>query len=482
MHLNLSKIKSIGICLLIILALYQTNLLWFENSSNHNFFYNFLKEPRLEDKELMEGFNRPYRIAASFSDNKQSLYYSKIEENELFNIGYESVKLVLSEGDFAGMSKKRYLEFSSLRAIIFEYSFLMPPEVFIATTGQKSNMHTAKMKEFDAIAIVPDTENSEKLKVYFVNKSEGTSIEYNLENINLCDRIKRALQSSEREMREDGFSYSYFEMEENRGIYVPEWVGNEHAYINLDINVDYYSKDRGILMADIGEKVDVFFENPSMKINDTLDNNVLAFSDVNTVVKYYSNDILEYTNYKKQSSNKETTLLQDYSSAVKFIEKDSLNLNEYYLHSYKENGEERGVRYFYFDFVCNNFPIVLKYSELFSEDISEESDAYKDIGDIREMAHGIEISVKNGVVTKYKKLCYRFSQSDKSPYSLTTRLTDMELHPEDIKDITLGYYINERYNWMDSEPKKVRLFYIIEPIDDGNVFVQSAGYDSTEDE
>jgi hypothetical protein len=86
---------------------------------------------------------------------------------------------------------------------------------------------------------------------------------------------------------------------------------------------------------------------------------------------------------------------------------------------------------------------------LFSSDRLLEEGEEKNV----EMEHGMEITVEDGTLVNYKKLCYNFEKADISE-SLTldiiSHMNDMDMSPDTIDDVTLGYYLNKKYDWIYS--------------------------------
>ena len=108
-------------------------------------------------------------------------------------------------------------------------------------------------------------------------------------------------------------------------------------------------------------------------------------------MKYHPENILEYTNYETQ--DKSSNLLSDYETAIDFIKRDECVTNSLILKKYVENANQND---FYFDYVINNMPIEI------------DNETAKDI----KLNNFIYVSVKNGMVSKYKKIAFNFKMTD----------------------------------------------------------------------
>lgn len=448
MYLNFSRIKSIFICLLVVLAVYLTNRLWFEDSLNHSFFYSFLNtgEDMVGEGEA-DSFGVPWRLVLNFSDadNKLNIDYSNIAQKDIYIEADKAVTEAVESGQYEGSFPVDYSLLLEGRSVIFEYAFYMPSDIFSSLKGQRTGQLSGRFEGFNSIIIAPDDYSSNIIKIYFIDLENNEAHQYLVKNVTLCDNIKNGIQLSRRNRTSDDIYYISSRMAMGKNFYFPEWLGEAYDYSPLKIKMNYYSED--VSRNEIEKNINLFFDNPSAKWYYMADDEVITYSDSNIAVKYYDTDILEYSNYKMDSRKKGSGLLQDYAEAISFLKRDTLlGDNEYYLAGYKEDDN---IRYFYFDFVFNNFPVFIDFPMLFSGDRLSEDEEQKNV----EMEHGIEITVEDGTLVNYKKLCYNFEKADISE-SLTldiiSHMNDMDMSPDTIDDVTLGYYLNKKYDWIYS--------------------------------
>jgi len=142
--------------------------------------------------------------------------------------------------------------------------------------------------------------------------------------------------------------------------------------------------------------------------------------------------VLEYANYRVIDRRMMmTTLSADYNSAMRFILRDETIENEFYLAKMDDTGSKR---VFYFNYAINDLPVLLS-SEI--------------IGQIR-LTYPIEIEVEYGIVTRYRKLVYRFvnfgtQTADLSYENVLRDVLAADEQPEDLPldDISFGYQIDK---------------------------------------
>ena len=210
-----------------------------------------------------------------------------------------------------------------------------------------------------------------------------------------------------------------------------------------NVSLGIYIIAKELLMSVIEENVNMFFENPSVKSSFVGDQNVYTYSDADTVVKYYQNDVLEYSNYRTSAG--ESGLLKNFSTALNFIKSDALVKNEYYLAGYTQQDNDYT---YYFDYVVNNFPMVLP-------DEYKRNDAENGAAALK---HAIEVTVRDGSVVNYKKIVYNFIMDD------ATKTAELDFErilseaaasgsQEKISDVLLGYKLERS--------QKAYLYWII---------------------
>jgi hypothetical protein len=449
MYLN--GVKNFVITFLIILAVYQTERLWFEDFSDHSLFYSLISDDDLKSasdtKYLMES------IMVSTGNGQFIKLSNGIYENSAKIIFDNAVSKILSKNNFKGESQINAKELLNGKCIIYSYGCLLENETLKGMFGTKKNVWS-KIDSFDRIIIIPDINIPDSMKVVIENSYENKGWLFEFEN---DDSITQAYNTAEQISGSNKDSVYYISVAQSgfdlfeRNEFVAGWQGNNTEYPSVKMT-NPLEKDSGVLLTTIEKYIDGFFENPAVKWNTTI-NDVYTYSDENTVVKYYTTGVLEYTSYKTKTSIMNHDFMQNYSVALDFLATDTNINNEYYLDSY-ETENNRIV--FHFNYKINNLPIIM------TDDFKQKTD----------MESMIEVTVENGKTVKYRKLVYTFDTDETENIIINTdflEAVDKTLSGADsqekISQTKLAYSIKDK-----NEPVGISWFTEA----DGTVFMQTA--------
>lgn len=382
--MNLNKSKNFIIAFFVFLAVYQTAELWFESFSNRNFFYTFLSK---NDTNIVQAnYNSSLKsIIISLGNNKFIQNYNDIYKSDYKKVFDQSIKECLENGSFTKKYDLDWKEILNNKFVMYKYDYIISANTAEHLYNVKSNL-LSKIGDFDNIVLIPNISVPETLKILFINSVEKNVYEFESkksENIlNTYDTINKF------KLKGDEIYYvssvqNGFELFENN-IFIPKWNGLSLGYNPIKTS-NPIEENGGVLLTTLEKNIDIFFSNPAAKWKTSI-NNVYTYSDENTVVKYYTTGVLEYSNYKASntSSIKKVSFNDNYLTSANFLENDININNEYYLKNYTIDNEKT---IFYFDYKINNFPIIL------SNELKEK------IG----MESIIEITVSNQKVLKYKR-------------------------------------------------------------------------------
>lgn len=387
--MSLNRVKNFIITFFVLLAIYQTAKLWFEDFSNHNFFYSF--------KSIQGGSVNDYEVSSLIENivvgkgsNKFFCDYNNSENKEYKNIFEQAIRKSLENGNYIGKEDINVQENLTGKIVIYNYSFFINSEDINYVFNIKSNISN-KIKRFNKIMIIPDISTNENLKIAFLDTEENLSYLVELRKNDIINSTIDAINNFKTE-NEDFYYISSIQNGFDifkTNIFIPRWIGNSIGYKPI-IMSNPLESDGGVLLNQLEKDINMFFDNPAAKWPSKI-NDVFTYSDENTVVKYYTNGVLEYSNYKSSNDNlKEIKFSKCYKTALSFLKKDTNIKNEYYLKDYKKEDDRIT---FYFEYKINNFPIIL------SDELKSQ------IG----MNSIIEISATNSKVLKYKKYVYEFS-------------------------------------------------------------------------
>jgi hypothetical protein len=217
----------------------------------------------------------------------------------------------------------------------------------------------------------------------------------------------------------------------NRNIFIAGFTEEGYRYPILNI-VNPYAETE-LLMGVIEQHINVFFDNPSAKRSFMGEHNVYTFADTTTVVRYFQNNVLEYSRYRIGIG--EVGLIGSFNVALNFIESDDHIVDEFFLAGFKQIDDEY---VFYFDYIIENLPLILP-EEYVGSDLPSGHTSIN---------HAIEVTVREGLVVNYRKIVYNFIPDI---ISHRTRLDFESVLPrvlaplndsgEEITAIILGYKI-----------------------------------------
>lgn len=396
--MSLNKTKNLIITFFVFMAIYQTAKLWFEDFSSRSFFYyaDSAGEFNSVSDEIKYSLEK---IAINKGNGKFICKYNDIYSSEYKQIFDNAVHLTFEKGR---LDREAVVDWESLlkkKSVIYNYNYFLTGK----TIGKLFNTTDKNTEQISSpinyIAIIPEISGTEALRVCFINSKDGKSFEYLLEK---NDIVAKALDSIEGFSDDENAMYYISSIQTgfdvfNGNVFLPQWKKDGYEYSPIRAEKPW-EKDGGVLLLQLEKNINMFFENPAAKSASTV-NNVYTYSDESTVVKYYTNSVLEYSGYEAVSRKAESADFFDfYKTALMFIKNDTNIKNEYYLKDYKE---ENGRITFYFDYKINNFPIV------FSEELKK----------LTGMSSIIEITVADKRVLKYKRyVCDFYLDTENSDY------------------------------------------------------------------
>lgn len=369
----ISRYKSLFIFILVCLALYQTAVLWFgylspsdKNIKAYDETFQYMGYT-IRDMLICTGDNRFYNINDSV--------YIGIIDNALKNT-VENGK-IYSNQTYEGIPSEK-------GAVVYEMEFNFPSDEMKSVFNISGDFEK-KLDSFDRIEIIPDINLPKKITVRFVDRKNDLMCCFELKN---TDLVTDFFYITDGLSFENNIMYRCPDSENKE--FIPCWEGNFFKYNGVKM-VNPIESESGILLMSLEKNVNIFFENPALKRTSVV-NKVYTYTDDNTVVKYYTNGILEYSSYAV-STTTENSFYTALMSAIDFIKSDSAVTNDFYLSSV----EERGKRIkFGFNYKINNIDIRL--SEDYSESLGMDS--------------FIEVTVSGNDIIKYSRLIYNLENTN----------------------------------------------------------------------
>ncbi len=312
--MEMNKVKNVLIIVLAFAAIIQTNILWLEKISRHDFFYGI----KNCEKKVLHSLAENFRMITKVGDNFSIIYKPNEDEKKITDF---VITKVLDEGKFVESREFNFEDELSQAVCVYDYSFQISAENFSYCYAKKSG-NISRVKMFDKIFFYDNG------KVAFANTIENKFYQYRLKD-----------------------NYSFENLPVSSNLYDKNFMRQNISELEI---INPYAENGEILMDTIAKKLDIFFNNSATKNSENI-NNIFTFYNESALVKYFPSNILEYTNY--DTGNKNSDLLSDYLTAINFISKDVLITNDYILKNYEENEDESK---FYFDYFVDNVPIEIK--------------------------------------------------------------------------------------------------------------------------
>lgn len=369
-----NKFVNIALIFLFAIALYQTYILWFVNLSNNTNSQNQI----VVDSNIKEDLIKPFRLSVEIEENKFNSFYN-VTDLTLYDESKKLFKTILKNGTIIDtFDENNYTDL-----VVFNYNFTFEGEYFKECLDE--NKSRVNLNSFDNIFVYFCKEAN---YANFYNSVEGTST-----YVTFSDKSYVTTLNSYKKNKEYYFTSTDL-------IHFTEKWDNKLTFEEVTYT-NPYSLNGEIHISSIESMIDNFFQNPLSK-SQSIQNetNAITFSDNNTIIRYFPNNIFEYKYYYVYDDNAKNSFVEAYTLANNFIKNDIAVQNDFYLDSY-DLEEEQIV--FYFNYTIGNFPILL-------------TENYKSEANINSF---IEVTVKNNVVTNYKKIPYNFELTNTVNGNLT---------------------------------------------------------------
>ena len=434
---GLRRVKSVLIIALAVLAIYQTSQLWFVNLANRNFFLFLSARFTPSVPDGYREFVRPMRYIYGAGDGRFTIEYTGLMEIPP-RIYFDNVLSELFDsGTFAGESETDFNRLLSRPVLIYEYAFPMPGDVFPLGFNQRTGafLTTRGITEFTSVVIWPPYAGNTRLSVFFINgdrtwefgmdSATGAGFKFTIHPASTMGLhfVSAALEGYEH-LPHDTF------------IARTGQLGNFPA--DLIVVTNPYLTHIGPSMHFIRNQVVHFFDNPATINSRVGGDGIWTFNNIHTTVRYFYTHVLEYNSFRPRRQNVTTSLMDDFSAALAFIEEDRHVINEIFLTGF----EPRGAGYvFWFGYIVNNFPILMPYGWA----VSSPTDI---------LPAPIEVVVEQGRVVFYRRLAHNF-HSDGHVWLDFNLDAFLERQPDGvINDLALGYLMrphgNLRLDWWAS--------------------------------
>jgi len=408
----ISQIKNVLIILLAILAVYQTGVLWLANLTNQSFLFHML--PFLNQELIAEEANRlvvPRRIILAHPDGRFSVQYSDMEGAREYSD--KVISHLFHEGSFVNSRPLEYdldvflsfYQHTTNPVYIYEYAFPMKAEWFTQGFGQRSNFLTSRIEsDFRRIIIVPPRYGKLDANVFFLCE-ENYIHEFTVRPPNPGD--------FDTDIPSDFLGFYYI------------WAGGqfirygEFFFNGIQVANPYADTHGGFTLHFVQEQISHLFSNPA-SISQLTDRNVWIYRDASAVVRYYDANVLEFINYRAIDRNVPTSFVNDFATAIRFLNRDPNVINDTYLADFREEGS-RNI--FYFNYVVNNTPLIMPQNWPWAG----------------HLPHPIMVVVDHGTVVNYRKLALNFIINE-----YVWGIANADFDGSNFENVNLGFRIGNR--------------------------------------
>ena len=412
----IGKIKSGIILFLAALMVYQTGVLWFVNITNRNFLLNVF--PILQQTTIPEGLEQlviPWRIITIHGDGRFSAQYSNLTMTDSKSYGDMVLSHLLQKGRFVSAQSINYETLLTEAGYIYEYAFPMQAEWFTQGFNLRHSLLTdSGVTSFRKIIIRPPAYSIPGVHVFFLCEN-GYAYEFTV-----IPPESGGPSHFEHNIPIEAVGAYYLFTELPQGKQFLRY--GEFVFNAIQVTNPYVDIHGGFSLDFIQGQVAGFFSNPAV-IRPIVGNDVWVYRDVNTVVRYYAANVLEYINYRAIDRRAHASFESDFASAIQFLKRDVLVANETYLVDYRE---EDGQRVFYFNYVIGDTPLIM--SQNWVRDF--------------QLRYPIMITVSHGTVIRYRKLAFNFYIDKEIQLSARADFNNlMGRLGDDFTNVQLGYRI-----------------------------------------
>lgn len=452
MVIDMSKniYKGIILAFLIVVSIYQTGRLWFDDLSNRNFFYSVFGGQLSQEKTITNAaadLIKPWKMVAYYPSDAAEFMLIKNTRKEFDDIQKSIrglIQQIVKYGDHGEMEELNWEKLFQFPSVLYEYAFPLTSGDLEGVFNSGQNDLMRKMPQFDQILFIPPANNNNPFYCYFINTIENKMYSVQWEPANGKNKsdityLANELKSIELKSIPNYVSSKRIGVDRfSRNVFLPGDLENIY-YKEIMLLGNPLLEDNEFKEEEVSNYVNGFFSNPvlvwSIKKED-----YWVYGDDNIQVRVYPSGIVEYFNTKIKDEDSSVSLNEANQIAGQFLQKDKYVVQEnleYYLASYKK--DQKGI-YLYYKYRYDNFPYVLS-STIVNDDNIE---------------YPIEIYIENGDVKYYKRLIritenYSHAHNKQLKESYTSVLNRFyeTLKAEEVQqegkldDLYLGYYQDE---------------------------------------
>ena len=446
-----SMLKNIFVAVLFVCVVIQTDMLWLDGNSSHNFFYYLFEQPFAKSitKGPVESIE-PKNMAVGSGNNSFKLLYGTDEKIDSIISGI--IQKAVSQSEYEELPDFLWQECLGLKCAVYEFGITVPFNEYFTGIGISESKVPKSMSGFTSIAVLPADSENNNSKVYFIDESSngGAAVVYTSDiSSELSNEIDNILSSGTNGISCISTAASGFNIFKTN-IFVPQFSSEKANFYSIKETpcIDLTENVTKDYIEDVTEQ---YFSSYSNKTVSFEPSGVYTVADSTNVVKCYPYGVLEYFNYSAENLEQQQSLSSAYYICKEFLKKDTSIKTDYYLSDIRITGEGA---LFCFDYCVSDLPVILD-------------------GDIKSqygIDHAMEVLVSGNNVRKFKKYNSNFSQDTafkENAYTdfLTAVNYSMVLKGGDnnqIDEIIFGYYVNDQSDEEETDKSHICWFVNID--------------------
>lgn len=375
----LAASKSLLILCLAVFAVYQVTELWLVSLTNRNFFLYVGARFPAAAPDGQGAWVLPMRIASGDGSGMYSVRYSMLQESAEWEFALFALGRLFAGGELARGGGPGYMDGPHL---VFDYSRPVDAGILASVAGQPRSRLPADIGFFDSFTIaIPGGSGAVEAIFRLGGEERRLSLEVGTRR-NPPEDFEFGIQP----VSADGLHF----VRDGGGFFpvVPEGFEYYAVYPR-----NPFTNAFGLLhLSTIRPRIEHFFDNPATIIPG-LSREVYTFSNINVMVRYLQNDVLEYTSFRPIGRRARADLLSDFAAALAFAQGDPYVTNELWLMGYDARGSEH---VFMFGYVAGDFPMLMRRGWPTEPSCAEP------------LAAPVEVTVMHGRVVRYRRLAHSF--------------------------------------------------------------------------
>ena len=394
-YIKMPIIKNIIICALALVCALLTIRLWFGDIPVHGLFYlapaqaaSQLAHPMAP--EIITSARLEVSINNQNQDDNQNqnqnqnqpqtitTIYSNLKDRQAWQTATQAISALIDEGSFSHTTTTPP---PAKKIITIHYNFPMSSSFFREFFGQRPGFLSSIFTSFNTLTISPTAYGASfTFSSFSSNGGEYNHHIFNIENTQINNDLTAL------------FEYLQTQMNQTPPQALPQTTTPQITAKN--------PIDAPLLLHTVLPFIDFFFPNPA-NIGQSMINGVYTYKDNFRVVKFYPNNIVQYTALQTQSPTTPPSLTSSLLAALNMLNRDKAAMqargtpmNNVFLVGYSTD-PIIGQWNFYFDYIASGQPIQI---DLDTHHLSLTS----------QLSHPLQIQVTNNTVTSYTRLMLNF--------------------------------------------------------------------------